>query len=123
MGQSPEGAKASTHADSDAGANADVLSDSSEASDCDSDNSQPQAPSSDDDAASVVLAAGVGISKLSGTSQEIFDALRSRLDLKKMLEGVKLGRTANGSAAYLTNGKLNEADVMFLTRLLEMAPS
>ena len=54
------------------------------------------------------------VSRLSGTSREIFTCLTKRLDIHTILSGTKLGRSSVGAKAYSTNKKLNETDAHLL---------
>ena len=82
--------------------------------DASNEDSDDEACASDD--------AGLGdVGKLTGNSNEILQALKHRLQVTSILDGHRLGRSLNGSQAYLSNGKLNETDRHFLKRHFEQA--
>lgn len=60
------------------------------------------------------------VGKLVGTSPEILAQLKQRMNLRRTLRGYKLGRSSNGSKAYLTNGSLNKTDVILLKKHFAM---
>ena len=57
--------------------------------------------------------------RLCGPSDYILGKLKKRMKLHDIAAGDRLGRSSQGSNIYLTNGRLNEADVHFLQKHFE----